>query len=492
MEYSARVVELLGLRTTDDGLRRMRIGIAWEDRQAFFEAELDELTYGALEALRPVQGERVRLSPYPKWDPYRHTYYGAMVRMAGVSRDTLYFACSEAFAGLMTGLRRGELPQALEPVRGEWRQQGLVGEDAAAAGLQQLPHGELEEAGAELRTDKARAAGTRELYRGEVEATGTQPRHGKAGSQGADIGVLRGGWWRAEATQLAVRLLLAGGLFGALAVPSAGIGWSNRAGAVSRDEVAPAATVQEQEPAPAVESIAAESVSVAVDVPAAALVGPAAEASVVGTQEPEPGDDVVSAHAQMIDISGGKEFFELPQAYVALTFDDGPSALTRPIVDMLTEAGVTATFLFVGKNAERRPEDVAYVSEHGMAVGNHSWDHSVLTKAESADQRSNLAKTNTVLEAATHTPVTVFRPPYGAVNDTLLASAKAERLNTLLWNRDPEDWNAKKPEDILRYFREVEAAGGVYVLHEDKNTVAALPDIIRLLKEKDLTFVAFE
>src|SRR6185437_13157136 len=116
----------------------------------------------------------------------------------------------------------------------------------------------------------------------------------------------------------------------------------------------------------------------------------------------------------------------------------------------------------------------------------------VLPKATSEDQSENLSKTNRVLESLTHTAVTLFRPPYGAVNNELVSEVKKLDMKTLLWNRDPEDWNAKKPEDIIRYFHQVEAAGGVYVLHENKNTLEALPEIIKYLKEKNLTFATFK
>lgn len=56
----------------------------------------------------------------------------------------------------------------------------------------------------------------------------------------------------------------------------------------------------------------------------------------------------------------------------------------------------------------------------------------------------------------------------------------------------PGRLNAKHPEDIIRYFHQVEASGGIYVLHEDKNTVEALPEIIKYLKDKNLTFVTFK
>ncbi|WP_310854271.1 polysaccharide deacetylase family protein [Paenibacillus taichungensis] len=195
---------------------------------------------------------------------------------------------------------------------------------------------------------------------------------------------------------------------------------------------------------------------------------------------------------EVIDIDKEESFFGLPKEYVALTFDDGPSTLTKQFVDILTEQKVAATFLFVGQKVERNQDAVIYASEHGMAIGNHSWDHSLLPKDTPQDQSESLSKTNSVLESLTHKKVTLFRPPYGAVNNKLVSEVKKLNMKTLLWNRDPEDWNAKKPEDIIRYFHQVEAAGGVYVLHENKNTLEALPAILKHLKEKNLKFVIFK
>ncbi|WP_181586566.1 polysaccharide deacetylase family protein [Paenibacillus taichungensis] len=195
---------------------------------------------------------------------------------------------------------------------------------------------------------------------------------------------------------------------------------------------------------------------------------------------------------EVIDIDKEESFFGLPKEYVALTFDDGPSTLTKQFVDILTEQKVVATFLFVGQKVERNRDAVIYASEHGMAIGNHSWDHSLLPKDTPQNQSESLSKTNSVLESLTHKTVTLFRPPYGAVNNKLVSEVKKLNMKTLLWNRDPEDWNAKKPEDIIRYFHQVEAAGGVYVLHENKNTLEALPAILKHLKEKNLKFVIFK
>ncbi|MBY9077931.1 polysaccharide deacetylase family protein [Paenibacillus sp. HN-1] len=196
---------------------------------------------------------------------------------------------------------------------------------------------------------------------------------------------------------------------------------------------------------------------------------------------------------EIVEVGAEQPYFGLPKGYVALTFDDGPSPYTKKIVDILINRNVAATFLFIGQNVEHNRGAVAYASEHGMAIGNHSWDHSSkLTKVSLAAQTTNLAKTSKLLESVTHTPVTLFRPPYGLINKSLISSAKGQQMKVLMWNRDPEDWNADKKEDILKYFHKVTASGGVYVLHEDRLTVEALPEIIGYLKEKNMKFAIFK
>jgi peptidoglycan/xylan/chitin deacetylase (PgdA/CDA1 family) len=207
--------------------------------------------------------------------------------------------------------------------------------------------------------------------------------------------------------------------------------------------------------------------------------------------DPLPSADIEKDY-EVFEIEGDKSFYKLPKEYVALTFDDGPSAFTEKIVDILAEQDVAATFLFVGRNVARRPEAVIYASRHGMSIGNHSWDHRELTKLSPADQAENIAKASSVLESLTHVPVTLFRPPYGSINDSLYSKAKEQHMRILMWNRDPEDWNAKKPDEIVKYFHECDASGGVFVLHEDMMTLEALPDIIKYLKGKNLKFATFK
>ncbi|MFD2330964.1 polysaccharide deacetylase family protein [Cohnella sp. GCM10020058] len=447
--YSIQVMELLSLVRTADGRRRIELSVSREDRQDTYEIDIDERTYSELEALRPLDGGRARLSPYPKWDPYRQTYYSALIRTTSASRDTLYFACSEAYLEQVRRILQAE----------PWP---LAAGSADRASSQGQPVRRLAPLLRKVAARRSRlSALVLLLLCGSVAVLYV--------SAGGKADALPGG----EARGAAVKPVSVAGA-GTSTVPGAAGDAAKNAMKDARQEAATHADIRADDPGDAHTNVAADSVVQTAPVQASLQQDAKATGSVI------------------VDIDEKKKFYGLPKDEVALTFDDGPSPLTKKIVDILTEHQIAATFLFIGKNAERHPEGVVYAHEHGMSIGNHSWDHSVLTKASAKDQSKNLSMTSDLLESLTKVPVTLFRPPYGAVDEALVSAAAKQRMKTLLWNRDPEDWNAKSAEDIIRYFREVESAGGVYVMHEDKHTVEALPAIIKYLKEKHLKFVIFK
>ena len=426
--YSAQVMELLSLGKTSDGVNRIEVVVTHEDRQAIHMIDIDEFTFVGLEAIKPLDGGRARLSPYPKWDPYRKTYYCSIIRSKDRFRETLYFHAARS--SLIRSMRMWQAEPLPVVIDGGAQDRG-----------------------------KRKMAGRRVTFPPFLRQFPVRvPRMAKLLVVMYGLSAVLSSPYEGKEDPI---VNLSGQVVVAKAVEATDDYHESIVTASTRDAdmddvIVPAPVVTEQLSTAMLQS------------------------------------DANEKDYEVVDIDGDKKFFGLPKNYVALTFDDGPSLFTNKIVDILRQNKIAATFLFVGKNAKRNPEAVVYASERGMSIGNHSWDHCILTKLSSEDQNKNLSRANSVLESLTGTSVTLFRPTYGSVNDDLVSSAKKQHMKTLLWNRDPEDWNAKKPEDILRYFHGVEASGAVYVLHENKNTVQALPEIIEYLKGKNLKFVIFK
>ncbi|HBN85505.1 MAG TPA: hypothetical protein DDZ89_16870 [Clostridiales bacterium] len=61
-----------------------------------------------------------------------------------------------------------------------------------------------------------------------------------------------------------------------------------------------------------------------------------------------------------------------------------------------------------------------------------------------------------------------------------------------MWNKDPADWDNKTGEEIIQYITDTQPYGGIYLLHETAETVAALPMIIEFLLAQNVEFVTLE
>src|SRR6187399_1964741 len=67
--------------------------------------------------------------------------------------------------------------------------------------------------------------------------------------------------------------------------------------------------------------------------------------------------------------------------YIALTFDDGPSAtLTPKLLDILAAHHIKATFFVLGEMVAEHPEIVARAVQEGHEIASHSWSHPNLAK----------------------------------------------------------------------------------------------------------------
>src|SRR5437870_3706305 len=88
--------------------------------------------------------------------------------------------------------------------------------------------------------------------------------------------------------------------------------------------------------------------------------------------------------------------------YIAMTFDDGPTAtLTPKLLDILTAHHIKATFFVIGENVAQHPEVVARAAREGHEIGNHSWSHPNLAKISQESVRSQLQRTDDAIKSAT-------------------------------------------------------------------------------------------
>lgn len=176
---------------------------------------------------------------------------------------------------------------------------------------------------------------------------------------------------------------------------------------------------------------------------------------------------------------------------IALTFDDGPMPPVTPaLLDGLAERGVKATFFLIGSQIVGNEELVRRIEEEGHQVGIHTYDHVSLTGLNRTDFDAQVEKTENVLEHILGHDDFLLRPPYGLLDEGVLAMAEHP---IILWSVDPEDWKDKDTARVTRHIIANAQDGAIVLLHDiyEQSADAAL-QVVDSLLEKGYLFVTVE
>lgn len=95
---------------------------------------------------------------------------------------------------------------------------------------------------------------------------------------------------------------------------------------------------------------------------------------------------------------------------------------TRKALALFSEADVKATFFVLGWVAERYPELVREIVEHGHELASHGYSHTRITMLDQAKFRDEIRASKNILEEIGGVEVKGYRAPsYSIVNSTLWA-----------------------------------------------------------------------
>ena len=181
---------------------------------------------------------------------------------------------------------------------------------------------------------------------------------------------------------------------------------------------------------------------------------------------------------------------------IAITIDDGPHPQScGPILDVLKEKGVHATFFPVGVRIKQHPELVYRMVAEGNEVGNHTQDHLRLTTLRPDQMQKELEFCERNFYKATGRKYYLMRPPGMNFNDAVLAEVKKRGYIMVNWTSAAKDFidlahaHEISPDLIAdRVLKEADN-GGIILIHDAPDTAAALPMIIDKLKAQGYQFV---
>ena len=191
---------------------------------------------------------------------------------------------------------------------------------------------------------------------------------------------------------------------------------------------------------------------------------------------------------------------------VYLTFDDGPSANTEKVLDILKKENVKATFFVTGNNPKYN-HLMKRAKEEGHAIGLHTYTHDY-SKVYSSEEAyfDDLQNISDLVEKVTGEKTKILRFPGGSSN---LVSAKYTKgIMSSLTKRVKEkgyqyfDWNCDSTDaagnnvPVERLVKNASSGQGeqINVLMHDTDakdtTVEALPQIIKSYRSRGYVFQA--
>ncbi len=195
-----------------------------------------------------------------------------------------------------------------------------------------------------------------------------------------------------------------------------------------------------------------------------------------------------------------------PEKVVYLTFDDGPSAVTETILDILKENGIKATFFVIGPAGEETDARLRRIAQEGHAIGVHSYCHRYSQIYSSVEGwLADFEREREWIYSVTGQRPDFFRFPGGSTNSSCDGRVREDIQREMerrgfVWF----DWNSKGGDDtggyvaaetiarrILKYARDRDRV--IVLCHDSsvrRTTAEALPILIDEFRRQGYAFAA--
>jgi len=178
--------------------------------------------------------------------------------------------------------------------------------------------------------------------------------------------------------------------------------------------------------------------------------------------------------------------------YIAMTFDDGPSAANTPrLLDILAKRNIKVTFFMVGQCVVENPAIVKRILAEGHEIGNHSWSHPAFAKMSDSAVESQIDRTENAIEQACGFKTDLLRPPYGSVTKRQEQWIHDKLgMNIIMWAVDPLDWKYRNAAHVESEILKQVHPGAIILSHDiHATTVDAMPATLDALLARGYQFV---
>ncbi|RXZ02294.1 polysaccharide deacetylase family protein [Fictibacillus sp. S7] len=186
---------------------------------------------------------------------------------------------------------------------------------------------------------------------------------------------------------------------------------------------------------------------------------------------------------------------------VYLTFDDGPSRVSDGIMDVLKKYQVKATFFMLEPNMLKFQDQVKRMDREGHSQGLHGVSHDakkIYRSKETVVQEMDQA--NRALQKITGKRTVLIRTPYGSapyMKPDYQKAVKDKGYELWDWTIDSMDWSYRSPQYVTNSIRQIKKMEHqtepiVILMHERKETLESLPQLLDYLKKNGYTMKRIE
>lgn len=176
---------------------------------------------------------------------------------------------------------------------------------------------------------------------------------------------------------------------------------------------------------------------------------------------------------------------------IAISFDAAwGDEFTPHILDTLDKYNVKSTFFLVGFWVDKYPEQVLEIAKRGHEIGNHSSTHPNMTTLSKEQMIKEINTTDEKIFKLTNIKPNLFRPPFGAYNDSLIQVMRELDYYTIQWDIDSLDWKELGVEPVVDKVVKGVSSGSIVLFHNNAKYIKEyLPIVIERLQSKGFEIV---
>lgn len=180
--------------------------------------------------------------------------------------------------------------------------------------------------------------------------------------------------------------------------------------------------------------------------------------------------------ANLISYSASIYGLDPKKPAVALTYDDGPHpTVTHDILDVLQKYNAKATFFVVGSRINSYKDCIIREAQLGCEIANHTYNHTTLSSASNETIRSEIARTNNLVESLTGKRPVLVRAPGGSINSR---SAAATGCPIVHWSVDTLDWQSRNSASVIAKVKANTRDGSIVLMHDLYGSTATATETI--------------